>query len=49
MASATFRSTGDRLAMDYSEVYAALFYGAYGPYGIIQDEAKTGFEAALAA
>ena len=49
MASATFTSSGDQLPMNYKEVYAALFYGAYGPYGILPDEASAGFQAALAA
>ena len=49
MASASFTSTGDELPMDYKQVYAALFYGAYGPYGILSDEASAGFQAALAA
>ncbi len=41
MGSATFTSTGDVLAMDRQDVYAALFHAAYGPYGII-DTKSTG-------
>jgi len=48
MASATFSGTGDELGMNYSNSYAALFYAAYGPYGIIDDETNAGMTAATA-
>lgn len=49
MASATFVAHGEDLAMDRSGVYASLCYAAYGPFGIIQDEAEAGLAAAMAA
>lgn len=38
-ASGTFVSTGDDLVMDRADCYGVLFDVAYGPYGIIEDEA----------
>lgn len=49
MASATFHGEDDELGMSRSDKYAALFYAAYGPYGIIEDETETGMKAAMAA
>ena len=49
MASGTFKSEGGELAMERKDVYGALFYVAYGPYGVIEDETQAGMTAAMAA
>jgi len=49
MASARFVSRGNAMDMDREKRYAALFYAAYGPYGIIADETDAAMAAALAA
>jgi len=38
VASATFKATGEDLAMDRAKTYGALCYVAYGPYGIIDEQ-----------
>jgi len=38
-ASADFHATGPELAMNRANCYGVLFHVAYGPYGIIEDEA----------
>jgi hypothetical protein len=38
MASATIRSSGDDLPMSHDKSYGAMWYAAYGPYGIIEEE-----------
>lgn len=37
MASADFTSTGPDLGMTHRRVYGAMWHGAYGPYGVIED------------
>jgi hypothetical protein len=37
MASATIRSSGDELPMSHDKSYGAMWYAAYGPYGMIED------------
>ena len=49
MASATFHGEDEALGMSRADKYAALFYAAYGPYGIIDDETTAGTTAAMAA
>lgn len=49
MASATFVSKQQGLEMDRGGRYAALFYAAYGPYGIIPEETDAAMAAAMAA
>ena len=49
MASATFVSKQQGFEMDRGQRYAALFYAAYGPYGIIPDETDAAMTAAMAA
>ena len=39
MASATFHGEDEELGMSRKDKYAALFYAAYGPYGIIDEPA----------
>ncbi len=48
MASARFVSKGDGLEMDRGKRYGALFYAAYGPYGIIAEETDAAMAAAMA-
>lgn len=48
MASGRFVSKGEGMEMDRDKRYAALFYAAYGPYGIIDEETKAAMAAALA-
>lgn len=38
MASADIRATGEELAMEHAKVYGVMWYAAYGPYGIIEDQ-----------
>jgi hypothetical protein len=37
MASADFTANGPDLAMTYQKAYCALWYAAYGPYGVIEE------------
>jgi hypothetical protein len=37
MASADFKASGEELGMAHEKAYCAMWYAAYGPYGVIED------------